>query len=127
MLCGRERKAARRSSFSVAAIAEGGVGGAFGMNGAGRQTTVDKTAVKRTMLGISDILGAQIGPISSPSAPPKGFASDASAVADTRPLSENQRLEKRVGAARTKGCAKPMRIWPNITTPILGGWHAVPP
>ena len=34
-----------------------------------------------------------------------------------RPLSVNQRSLYRVGAARTKGCANPVRIWPNITTP----------
>ncbi len=62
------------------------------------------------MLGISDALLAKNGLMSCPSAPPKGFASEAIAVALTRPEGENQRSEYRVGAERTNGCARPMRI-----------------
>lgn len=48
--------------------------------------------------------------MSCPSAPPKGFAREATAVAETRPEGVNQMSEYRVGAERTKGCARPMRI-----------------
>ena len=49
-------------------------------------------------------------------APPKGFAREARAVADIRPFSENHISLNRVGAARTKGCPKPIKIWPVMTT-----------
>lgn len=68
-------------------------------------------------LGMSLGLYTHKGTISWPSAAPKGFARLARAVAATRPRSVNHRSEYRVGAARTKGWAKPMRIWPNMTTP----------
>lgn len=55
------------------------------------------------MYGISAGLEARNGHISCPRAPPKGFAREASAVAETRPLGENQSSEYRVGAERTKG------------------------
>lgn len=57
------------------------------------------------MLGTSDALVHQNGSISCPKAPPKGFASDATAVAAIRPFSVNQSSLYRVGAARTNGCA----------------------
>lgn len=55
------------------------------------------------MYGISPGLEASNGHINCPRAPPKGFAREASAVAETRPLGENQSSEYRVGAERTKG------------------------
>ncbi len=45
------------------------------------------------MLGISEALVARKGLMSWPSAPPKGFAREAMAVAETRPAGENQRSE----------------------------------
>lgn len=78
-------------------------------------------------LGISLALYTQNGMISCPRAAPKGFARLASAVAATRPRSVNHRSEYLVGAARTKGWAKPMRSWPNMTTPKLGGSARTPP
>lgn len=45
------------------------------------------------MFGIEDGWGARKGLISWPSAPPKGFESEATAVAETRPLGENQSSE----------------------------------
>ena len=78
------------------------------------------------MFGISDALLARTGLMSCPNAPPKGFAREAIAVAETRPEGVNQMSEYRVGAERTKGCAKPMRICPNIVRPKLGGEVRVP-
>lgn len=62
----------------------------------------------------------QNGTISWPSAAPKGLARLMRAVAATRPLLVNHMSEYLVGAARTKGWPKPMRIWPNRTRPKLG-------
>ena len=45
------------------------------------------------MFGINDGWGARKGLISWPRAPPKGLASEASAVAETRPFGENQSSE----------------------------------
>jgi hypothetical protein len=87
------------------------------MKKAGSDARVLITEVYRTMLGTAEASAAQNGPTSWPMAAPSGFARDATAVADTRPLSENQRLLYLVGALRTNGCAKPMMICPNITTP----------
>lgn len=78
------------------------------------------------MFGISDALVARNGLMSCPSAPPKGLASEAIAVAETRPEGVNQMSEYRVGAERTKGCARPRRIWPNMVRPKLGGEVRVP-
>ena len=64
--------------------------------------------------------------MSCPSAPPKGFAREAIAVAETRPEGVNQMSEYRVGAERTKGCARPIRTCPNIVRPKLGGDVRVP-
>jgi hypothetical protein len=50
-------------------------------------------------------------------APPNGFAKLANAVAPTRPPSVNHISLYRVGAASTNGCAKPVNICPNMTTP----------
>jgi hypothetical protein len=63
MLLGSSRSAARRSSLGAAAIADGGVGGAFGMNRAGRAATLEMMAVYSTTLGIPDASVAQKGPI----------------------------------------------------------------
>lgn len=49
------------------------------------------------------------------------------AVAATRPRLVNHRSEYLVGAASTKGWEKPMRIWPNMTTPKLGVGARLPP
>lgn len=91
-----------------------------------------------TMFGMSFSVSAQIGLINCPSysrdsrsatsetprvldrlhtAPPRGLANVATAVAEMRPRDVNHRSLYRVGAARTNGCASPPRIWPNITTP----------
>ena len=78
------------------------------------------------MFGISDVLLARKGLMSCPIAPPRGFAREAIAVADTRPEGVNQRSEYRVGAERTKGCARPIRNCPNIVRPKLGGEVRVP-
>ena len=78
------------------------------------------------MYGISAGFEARNGQISCPRAPPKGFAREASAVAETRPLGENQSSEYRVGAERTKGWASPMRIWPVIVNGKEGGAERVP-
>ena len=48
------------------------------------------------------------------------------AVAATRPRLVNHMSEYLVGAARTKGWAKPMRIWPNMTAPKLWGEAMTP-
>ena len=77
------------------------------------------------MFGISLGVSAQKGEISWPSAAPKGLERDATAVAVVRPAGLNQRLEYVVGAESTKGCAKPMRSWPSITTPNV--FERVPP
>ena len=78
------------------------------------------------MLGTSLGFEQRKGLINWPKAPPKGFAREAIAVADTRPRGLNQSSEYRVGAASTNGCARPMRIWPNIVTPYRGGDERVP-
>lgn len=76
---------------------------------------------------MSDALVARNGLMSCPNAPPNGFAKEAIAVADTRPAGVNQRSEYRVGADRTNGCARPVRICPNIVSPNEGGEVRVPP
>lgn len=80
----------------------------------------------RTILGISDGFDAHSGLISWPSAAPSGFARLATAVALVRPLSENQSSLYRVGAQRQKGCANPIRIWPNIASPKMPPFALVP-
>lgn len=67
-------------------------------------------ATQKVIEGICEAFVAQNGLMSWPRAPPKGFAKDAIAVADILPLSVNQRSLYRVGAASTKGCAKPIKI-----------------
>ena len=59
-------------------------------------------------------------------APPNGFAKLANAVAPTRPRSVNHISEYLVGAASTKGCASPVKIWPNMTTPKVPPLARVP-
>lgn len=70
----------------------------------------------RTILGISEGFDAHSESTSWPRAAPSGFARLATAVALVRPLSENQSSLYRVGAQRQKGCANPIRIWPNIAS-----------
>lgn len=87
------------------------------------------------MSGVWEAVVHQNGSMSCPRAPPRGFARDATAVADMRPSSVNQSSLYRVGAARTKGCAcgsqhllrdvsshvltNPINICPNMTTPKM--------
>lgn len=50
----------------------------------------------------------------------------ANAVAPMRPLSVNHMSLYLVGAASTKGCASPVRIWPTMTTSIIPPFATVP-
>jgi hypothetical protein len=124
--------------------AVGGVGGAEGRKIEGRHDTLVIIATMRTILSMEPrnglmscaswvrqfrsltcrvemvVWGGEL------TAPPNGFANEASAVAPTRPRSVNHMSEYRVGAARTKGCARPVRIWPNITTPKMPPEARVP-
>ncbi len=52
-------------------------------------------------------------------APPNGFAKLATAVALILPFSVNHKSLYLVGAESTNGCASPMSICPNITTPYI--------
>ena len=76
-------------------------------------------AMYNTIFGILPGLPAQKGSINCAKAPPNGFARLITAVAATLPRFVNQRSEYLVGAARTNGCARPVRICPNITPPKL--------
>jgi len=67
-------------------------------------------AMYSVMGAISGGLMARNGSTKEPIAPPNGLASDMIAVAETRPAGENHKSEYLVGAARTKGCASPVRI-----------------
>ena len=78
------------------------------------------------MLGMSLEFVARKGSMSWPNAPPKGFARLMIAVADTLPLGLNHKSEYLVGAESTKGCAKPMSIWPTIVSANEGGEVRVP-
>lgn len=80
----------------------------------------------RTIFGIPEGFDAHSESISWPRAAPSGFARLATAVALVRPLSENQSSLYRVGAQRQKGCANPMRIWPNIASPKMPPFALVP-
>lgn len=73
------------------------------MKNDGIEATVDMMATYSVMFGISDAFVARKGFMSCPSAPPKGFAREATAVADTRPAGVNHRFEYWVGADSTKG------------------------
>lgn len=84
-------------------------------------------ATYKTALGTSLAENTQNGIINWPIAAPKGLARLIRAVAATRPRLVNHKSEYLVGAASTKGCEKPMRIWPNITTPKLGVEALLPP
>lgn len=59
------------------------------------------------------------GTTNCPSAAPSGFAKLVTAVAATRPLVVNHISEYLVGAASANGCATPVRICPNMTTPKM--------
>lgn len=95
--------------------AVGGVGGAAGMKREGIHATV------AMMLTIStvDRTDPSNGLISCANAPPSGFARLANAVAPTRPPSVNHMSLYLVGAARTKGWARPQRTCPNTTRPKI--------
>jgi hypothetical protein len=67
-------------------------------------------AIYSTIFGISPGLLAQDGSMSCARAPPNGFAKLITAVAATLPLFVNHRSEYLVGAARTNGWAKPVKI-----------------
>lgn len=79
----------------VVCVEEGqtGVGGLAGMKNEGTEATVEMMATISVILGISEGLVARKGSMSWPSAPPKGFARDATAVAEMRPAGVNQRFE----------------------------------
>lgn len=77
-------------------------------------------------MGISDGFVVHSESISCPSAAPNGFARLATAVALVRPLSENQRSLYRVGAHKQKGCARPIKIWPNMARPKMPPFALVP-
>ena len=104
-----------------------GVGGLAGIKNAGMAATEEIMATYSVMGATSDGTVARKGLINWPRAPPNGFARLASAVADTRPRVVNQRSEYAVGEARTKGCAKPIRICPTITPAYEGGEALVDP
>lgn len=89
---------------------------------------VSRTMIEmyRTIFGIPEGFDAHSESISWPRAAPSGFARLATAVALVRPLSENQSSLYRVGAQRQKGCANPMRIWPNIASPKMPPFALVP-
>lgn len=88
--------------------------------------TLTMMEMYNTISGISEGLVAHIESTSCPIAAPRGFARLATAVALVRPRSENQSSLYRVGAQRQKGCAKPMRIWPNIASPKIPPFAFVP-
>jgi hypothetical protein len=120
--------------------AVGGVGGAAGIKSDGMHATVDMTDMMRTMFGMEPRKGlmscASCSSLASsssnrcmkgrPTAPPNGFAKLANAVAPTLPPSVNHISLYRVGAASTNGCAKPVRICPNMTSPKMPPFARVP-
>jgi len=81
-----------RSMWSGTLPAEGGVGGFAGMKNAGTHATLEMIEMYRIMFGMSDGFLAQKGEINWPSAAPKGFDKDASAVAVVRPAGLNHML-----------------------------------
>lgn len=93
-----------------------------------RWVGVSRTMIEmyRTIFGISEGFDAHSESINWPRAAPSGFARLATAVALVRPLSENQSSLYRVGAQRQKGCANPIRIWPNIASPNMPPFALVP-
>lgn len=90
------------------------------------EISLTMTEIYNTMFGISDGFVAHAESINCPSAAPKGFARLASAVALVRPRSENHRSLYRVGAQRQNGCARPMRICPNMARPKMPPLALVP-
>ncbi len=70
-----------------------------------------------TMLGMSEAFETQNGSINWAKAPPNGFAKLITAVAATLPVFVNHRSEYLVGADKTKGCASPVKICPNMSPP----------
>ena len=105
---------------------ETGVGGLAGMNKEGSVAIEEMMAMYRVILGISLGSFARKGSMSWPNAPPNGFARLMIAVAETLPLGLNHKSEYLVGAESTKGCAKPMIIWPNMVSGKDGGEVRVP-
>lgn len=75
--------------------------------------------IYKTMRGMSEGFVAHSASTNCPSAAPSGLAKLATAVALVRPRSENHRSLYRVGAHKQKGCARPIRIWPNMTSPKI--------
>lgn len=71
----------------------------------------------RTISGMSLGFEAHSGSTNWARAAPNGLARVATAVALVRPRSENQRSLYLVGALRQNGCAKPVRICPNMERP----------
>jgi N-acetylglutamate synthase/N-acetylornithine aminotransferase len=116
------------------------VGGAEGRKREGMQDTVAMMEMTRTIRGMEPrkgLISCASCVSSAPfteirrgcqalTAPPNGFARLARAVAATRPRSVNHISEYRVGAARTKGCARPVMICPNMTTPKVPPEARVP-
>lgn len=70
-----------------------------------------------TIRGKSSGILARYGFANCPRAAPRGLARVAIAVALVRPWSVNQLSLNLLGVERQKGWAKPMTIWPNMTTP----------
>lgn len=133
--------------------ADGGVGGAAGIKSEGMQAADAMMETIRTVVGtelkngfMSDASWLtwlatlflvfcldrkkktrdRIGEGRKLTAPPRGFAILASAVAPVRPLSVNHMSLYLVGAASTKGCARPVIIWPTITTSKIPPFAVVP-
>ena len=98
---------------------EMGEGGFAGMKRLGTAANVAITAMESVRRETSSGVVHMKGLTNWANAPPKGFASEAIAVAVMRPWGLYHSSEKRVGAARTNGWASPTRICPNITIPRL--------
>ena len=88
-----KRRVCGRLGRGIVEEGEAGVGGLAGRNSVGMVATEEMMATYSVMFGMSSGLEHRKGLISCPSAPPNGFASDAMAVAETRPCGENHRSE----------------------------------
>lgn len=82
----------RFAAFGEVEEDEGGVGGLAGRKRVGIVAAVEMMATYSVMFGISDAFVQRNGFINCPSAPPKGFAREATAVAVTRPLGRTKDL-----------------------------------
>jgi hypothetical protein len=107
----------RRWTIDLHGVSEGGKDQWVGWDFFGGWVSRTMIEMYRTIFGISEGFDAHSESTSWPRAAPSGFARLATAVALVRPLSENQSSLYRVGAQRQKGCANPIRIWPNIASP----------